>query len=196
MLEINKIILKKKNVDKRRKTKMYQRAKIYKITDLAYTECYYGSTCQTLSKRMGEHRSYYKIYKQDKRDFFYTSFILFDKYGLENCKIELVEDYECKTKEELRQREGWWIKNNPCVNKTIAGRDRKEWTQDNKEHMKEYRKNYYNNNKEVVLKLHKKWEDSNRDSIRKRKNERVNCDICDKEVSRANLSKHKKLHNK
>jgi hypothetical protein len=187
------LIFKEKNVDKRRKTKMYQRSKIYKITDLAYTECYYGSTIQPLSKRMGEHRSYYKIYKQDKYHFV-SSFILFDKYGLENCKIELVEDYECKTKEELHQREGWWIKNNPCVNKTIAGRTKKEYHQDNKENIKEYKREYHQDNKDKINEHKREYHQDNKDKINEHKKEKVKCDICGKEVSRSNMSKHKKLH--
>ena len=185
------MILKEKNVDKRRKTKMYQRSKIYKITDLAYTECYYGSTCQPLSKRMGGHRRHYNLYKQDK-DHFMSSYILFDKYGLENCKIELVEDYECKTKEELHQREGYWIKNHPCVNKTIAGRTNKEYKKDNKDKIREQRKEYHQANKEY----YKEYHQDHKEKIHEYKKEKVKCNICGKEISRSHLARHKKLHNK
>jgi hypothetical protein len=163
---------------------MYQRAKIYKITDLAYTECYYGSTCQPLSKRMGSHRSNYKLYKEDKYTFT-SSYILFDKYGVENCKIELVEDYECKTREELHQQEGFYIRNNPCVNKLVAGRTKKE-----------YKKEYDQDNKEKILEQSKEYYQANKEKIREKRKEKVNCNICGKEISRENLSKHKKLHNK
>jgi hypothetical protein len=37
------------------------------------------------------------------------------KYGIENCKIELVEAYPCENKEELRKREGYWIKTGGTV---------------------------------------------------------------------------------
>ena len=41
---------------------------------------------------------------------------------MENCKIELVENYACNSKEELNAREGFYIQNNECVNKLVAGR--------------------------------------------------------------------------
>ena len=107
----------------------YSKGKIYKITDIGYNECYYGSTIQPLSKRIGKHRSDYKRYKDGKCNNV-TSFILFDKYGVENCKIELVEDCDCKTKEELHKREGFYIRNNECVNKVITGRTWKEYYKD------------------------------------------------------------------
>jgi hypothetical protein len=185
---------------------MYTNSKIYKITDITYTESYYGSTTQALSKRFGKHRSDYNIYKSSGRRF-YTSFILFDKYGLENCKIELVEDYECKTKEELHKREGYWIKNNPCVNKTIAGRTNKEWIEDNKERYNEQKKIYIQENKDKFDRYHKDYREANKDkinnyreanknNINEYKRERVECDICNKEVSRNSLTRHKILVHK
>ena len=35
---------------------MYQNGKIYKIVDNGYNLCYYGSTCQPLSKRLSTHK--------------------------------------------------------------------------------------------------------------------------------------------
>ena len=88
----------------------YANCKIYKITDIGYNECYYGSTIQRLSNRMTHHRAIYARYK--KQAFHnITAFQLFDKYGIENCKIELVENYPCSNKEELCKRECENIKN-------------------------------------------------------------------------------------
>ena len=65
-------------------------AKIYKITDIGYNECYYWSTMQLLPRRMAHHRAYYAQYKQQGFPNT-TSLQLFEKYGIETCKIELVE---------------------------------------------------------------------------------------------------------
>ena len=54
---------------------------------------------------MAEHRKFYKQYLEGKRNN-YTSFDLFKKYGVENCRIELEEAYPCNNKEELTAREG------------------------------------------------------------------------------------------
>ena len=144
----------------------YSKGKIYKITDVAYTECYYGATIQPLSKRMGVHRSNYKAYKEEKCAIA-TSFILFDKYGVDNCKIELVEEIECKSKEELHQREAYWIRNNNCVNKNIPGRTDKEYREDNKEKLKEYNKEYREQNKEKL----KEYFEQNREKIKEYRKE-------------------------
>ena len=37
----------------------YQRGKIYRISDIGYNKFYYGSTIQTLAKRIGGHRKDY-----------------------------------------------------------------------------------------------------------------------------------------
>ena len=60
--------------------------KVYKITDSGYNECYYGSTIQQLSSRMGKHRTEYA--RGEVQGFSITSFHLFDKYGIEDSKIE------------------------------------------------------------------------------------------------------------
>jgi hypothetical protein len=60
-----------------------------------------------------------------------------DEFGIENCKIELIENYPCNSKEELLKREGWYIKVTECVNKMVAGRTKQEWKQDNPEKAKE-----------------------------------------------------------
>jgi hypothetical protein len=141
---------------------MYSKGKIYKITDTANNECYYGSTIQPLSKRMGQHRIGYKAYKNGKYHKV-SSFILFDKYGLENCFIVLVENYECKTKEELHQRERFYIENNECVNKVMPGRTAKQYFEANKEKIKEYYKEYREANKEQRKEYDKEYNEANKE---------------------------------
>lgn len=106
----------------------YQKGKIYKVYCLTggNEDVYYGSTVQTLAQRMTKHRADFT-----KKVSNYTSRFVFEKFGVENCIIELVENYPCNTVEELRAREGYYQRNNPCVNKAIAGRSRKEWNKEN-----------------------------------------------------------------
>jgi hypothetical protein len=134
----------------------YKNGKIYKITDIAYTKCYYGSTIDKLTNRMHKHRTHYKMFNNNKTNGL-TAFSIFDEFGIENCKIELVELFPCNSKIELEQREGFYIKNNDCVNKMVAGRTRKEYKEDNKEYYKEYFKQHYIDNKEHKLKIAKNY---------------------------------------
>lgn len=176
----------------------YSKSKIYKITDKGYNECYYGSTIQPLSKRIGKHRSDYKRYKEGKQNNSLTSFILFDKYGLENCKIELVEEVECKTKEELHQREGFYIKNNECVNKVIAGRTWKEYYKDNRHCLIQKTINWNSLHKNYTKENNKKWRENNTEyDIQRKKdwgNDLVMCDICKREYKRNIITKHNKTN--
>jgi hypothetical protein len=107
----------------------YKNSKIYKIIDIAYTKMYIGSTTQTLTKRFSTHKSLYKMWKNGKGSFL-SSYELFNEFGLDNCKIELIENYSCNSREELHRKEGEYIKQNKCVNKIISGRTDKEYYKD------------------------------------------------------------------
>ena len=110
----------------------YHNGKIYQITDIAYTKCYIGSTTEGLSLRMTRHRAGYKTFLNSGKKLI-SSFKLFNEYGIENCKIELIEYFKCDSLAELRKREGEVIKNTECVNKLVAGRTQKEYHDANKE---------------------------------------------------------------
>ena len=142
----------------------YQHAKIYKIFSYENDEVYYGSTIDTLSRRMTGHRTMYKKYKEGKSNNNYTSFKIIE---LTSAKIELVENYPCNSKEELLQREGYYIKNNNCVNKNIPGRTPKEYCEENKEQRKEYNKVYYEQNKEHKKEYRKKYGEANKEKHKK-----------------------------
>jgi hypothetical protein len=144
----------------------YKNGKIYKITDIAYTKMYIGSTCQPLSKRLSKHKNDYKVWKDGKKGKV-TSFDLFDEFGIENCKIELIENFACNCKDELQKKEGEHIKNNDCVNKLIPGRTQKEFYIDNKDKILEYKKKYYIDNKDN----RKDYIEANKEKIKESKKE-------------------------
>lgn len=97
----------------------YENSKIYKVEPIkahASKDVYIGYTTQTyLCERLASHKSNYKRYKNGKYNNV-TVFDLFDKYGVDNCKIELIENYPCKKKSELCAREKEYINNIACVN--------------------------------------------------------------------------------
>ena len=140
----------------------YQNGKIYKIYSYQTDDVYYGSTTQKLCRRMVGHRT---DHKQG------TGITSKDILKFDDAKIELVEVYSCNNKEELHKREGWYIKNNDCVNKHIAGRTRKEWRDDNKEKIKKNKADYQIKNKERLNKISKDYHDANREAINKQAKE-------------------------
>ena len=147
----------------------YNNGKIYKIqpkSDGEQGDIYIGSTTKVLlSQRMSEHRCDYKRWKKGNTNKV-TSFILFDKYGVENCEIVLIEIVNVESKDELIAREKHWIQSTNCVNKLVVGRTPKEYYEENKEAILFNKKNYHNENKETIQVYKKKYREENKETIR------------------------------
>ena len=146
----------------------YQNGKIYKIVDVGYSKCYIGSTCESLSQRMARHRNKYNSYSSRKQQHT-RSVYLFDEFGVENCKIELLENFPCETKEQLLRREGEYIKNTECINKQVAGRTRKEYYQDNNEILQKKSNDYYKENTKTCNERSKQYYESHKEETKEYK---------------------------
>ena len=164
----------------------YEHGKIYKIVDNGYNKCYVGSTCESLSQRMARHRKDYSRYLKETYPTVITVFLIFDEFGIENCKIDLIETYPCRTKEELLQREGHYIQTLECVNKTVVGRSKEE----KKEIRKSKRREEYFTNKDNVKEKAKEYYQNNREYILVRRQEKLECPICKSLFSRDYLPIH------
>ena len=136
----------------------YNEGKIYKIESHLGDMIYIGSTTlKYLCDRMAGHRYYYKKSMTDNSVKQLTSFKVFSEYGVENCKIVLIESYPCKSKDELIAREAFYIRSMNCVNKVIPDRKIDEYytTPEYKERSCRDARKYYSVNKEVILKNNK-----------------------------------------
>eukprot|EP00438_Fugacium_kawagutii_P008706 Skav236656 [mRNA] locus=scaffold3354:4255:4770:+ [translate_table: standard] len=127
----------------------YQNGQIYKIVDVGFNKCYIGSTCENLKRRFQRHKDHHIEYQNGKRNLT-TSSLMFNEYGVENCKIVWIKDYPCNSKKELEAEEGRIQSETDCVNKYVAGRSGFQWRIDNEEHLKEYYKQYAQKNKERI----------------------------------------------
>ena len=89
------------------------------------------------------------------------NFKLFEKYGIDNCKIILLELVNANSKDELHAREAYHIKSVSCVNRNIPLQTGKEYYKSTKDvrlaYQKLYddsnkgkKKEYYNNNKDKI----------------------------------------------
>ena len=152
----------------------YSKSKIYKIVPLNIEdECdvYIGSTTKaTLAQRMSQHRSNYNQWLKNEKVNRIRSIDLFEKYGVENCRIYLIEKVSCKSKDELRSIEGRHVLNNKCVNKNIPGRTKQEYTkqfyENNKNEIKAYAQNYHRINKVKLRDARKIYYEKNKDSFK------------------------------
>ena len=112
----------------------YLNGKIYKIWNIINGDVYVGSTCSLLCKRMAKHRDALTVEKLQNR----ALYKLMLELGKDKFHIELVEDYPCENKEQLRKREGFYIRQMGTLNMVIEDRTRQEYIKDNKEKIKEY----------------------------------------------------------
>jgi len=152
-----------------RETMTYNQGKIYKIEPIVEHDegdIYIGSTCcKYLSQRLKSHRWGYTAWKNGKKKSLTTSYNLFEKYGLENCQILLIESICCEDINELRTREAFYIRSLKCVNKAIPLRSQKEYDADNREKSYEYRLNH----KQDKYEYDKQYREANREKISERK---------------------------
>jgi hypothetical protein len=160
----------------------YSKGKIYKIECNITGEVYIGSTTEpTLAKRLSGHKIHFRKWKKGTTKYKVYSFQILER---ENYSIYLIENYSCKSKDELFSREGHFIKEykncGNCVNKQITGRSLKEYYQDNKEiiaekdkiykqknaeRYKKHNKEKYEKNKEEVLEQQKIYYEENKERI-------------------------------
>jgi len=155
---------------------------IYSLTCNNPNLIYYGSTTKKLKYRLTGHKALSNTCE---------SKILFN-WG--NVKINLLEEIEFEDKQELLDREAYYIRNLKCINKIIPGRTNKEWYIDNKELTKERSKKRYRENKDKLNKQYKEWYIKNKEKILLQKKEynkiKINCD-CGSKIRQGALSKHK-----
>lgn len=185
--------------------KNYKNGKIYKIEPIEGGEeedIYIGSTCsEFLNQRLNHHYNDYKSYKKDKNSFV-SSYILFDKYGFDNCNIILLETVEANTKNELLERESYYIKTLKCINKKIPLRTQKEWyddnkdkiikyRKDNKDKIKEYHKENYDNNKEKRKEEARQYRKNNKEIISEKSKIKITCE-CGSNVRKEDKARHYK----
>ena len=169
----------------------YQNSKIYKITDKGFTKCYIGSTIETLSHRMAKHRFDYKKWCKGEKGYC-SSFQLFNEFGVENVIVELIEKYPCSDKEELRAREGYYIKSNECINKRVSGRTDQEYYQDNRDKKLQQVKDYNLTNKEQKTKYHNNYYQNNKDKwdkLKEQQKQQITCE-CGCILQKKARSKH------
>ena len=191
---------------------------IYKIEPIVEHnkyEIYFGSTKQNIEMRFNFHHFHYNKYiNKDENYSYFSCYKLFDKYGIDNCNIEIVEKLENTTKNKLLKQENYYINTYYNVNEQNAYRsldDDKQYYEnyriENKEKIKERNQNYYENNKEKILQQQKEKRDNMTEEERKQylqhrketrnaeqeketKSKLEKCQYCNKEVRHDHINEH------
>lgn len=164
--------------------------KVYKIIATQGNECYVGSTFNTTRDRFQAHKDGYKKWKKICLKFC-SSFKIFDKYGIENCRIILIKEYTVVDRAHLEGYEQLWLKKLKAINErepsariltkqrnrfrcrqfyennkeTINSNRRDEYKQYyelNKDKLNEYNRRRYHENHQKVLDEKRDYRESNR----------------------------------
>ncbi len=88
------------------------RGRIYKITSAQTDNIYIGSTTKSLERRLSNHKSDFKRYLNNKTH--YKSG--YDIVKFDDAIIEMIEEKEFETKDEMLFRERYFIEQNKCIN--------------------------------------------------------------------------------
>ena len=149
--------------------KKYENGKIYMLSG---TDGYYyiGSTSKELSCRFNKHK-----YDSKLKDIYVYNH--FNKLGWDNVKIECIEEYPCKSKEELLKKENEYIlkakKNINCLNSNnsyLSDHDKIQWKKEyreiNRDQIREYNKNYVISHKETVEKKKKEYREAHKEELK------------------------------
>ena len=174
----------------------YSQSKIYKVFSPSKNITYYGSTTKDLQKRLINHIDQYKQYNKGKCNYV-TSFKILE---CEDYKIELVENFSCNNRKELEEREGYYIKNNECINKNIPGRTREEWKLENidyykeyqklnKEELKQYLKQWNLEHKEYQKEYQKQYREANKEQIKQYHKEKYRVNVKEKKEENRKANK-------
>lgn len=79
---------------------------------------YYGSTSQRPTQRLCEHRYQYNRFLNNNPT---ANLRSFEVLKFPDYKMVVLDEYQNITKEQLEINEGYYIANNDCVNKNVAG---------------------------------------------------------------------------
>lgn len=199
---------------------------IYKITLLNNPEyLYIGSTKNFINRKY----FHYHFFNNDKKKIYNCKLYstIRDNGGWDNVEMSPIEEFECENKTQALIKERFYyetLKANlntvkPYITKDEKIQQKKEYREENKEHLKEKEKEwretnkeiikekkkeyqqenkeklnliskeYRENHKEEIKEFKKKWYEENKERIKNERNVKIKCE-CGCEYTKANKARH------
>jgi len=98
----------------------YRQGKVYCVRNTVDDGIYVGSTTRTLEQRFAEHKKHSQVMS-------FSIAAKMKELGADNFYIELLEECPCESLQDLRKKEGEWVRAVGTVNQNIPGRTTAEW---------------------------------------------------------------------
>jgi hypothetical protein len=143
----------------------YAKTIIYKLVNYDYPELVYVGSTTNFTKRKQNHKQICYNEKSKKHNLKVYEMIR-ENGGWENWNMIKICDYPCENKREAELEEDRYmteLKSN--MNSNRASRTHKQYYEDNKEKIQEYKKDYYEDNKEKIQDKMKEYRESNKEKI-------------------------------
>ena len=151
-------------------------------------EKYYGSTINSLEKRLREHKG--------------VGNTCCSKQIIERGDYDIYTLHEYDTEEESKDKEKWYVDNKECINKYNVCLTDEERKENNMKKCKKYRENNpekskeaakkYEMNKEVILERQRNHYQENKEKILERMKEKAECEFCKFIGYKRHLKTHQK----
>jgi hypothetical protein len=150
----------------------YKNGKIYRLVCNTTGDQYIGSTTQSLSQRLGGHKTQYKRFLEGKTTNQISSYSILSN---NNFEIILLEEFACENKNELERRERHFIETVLCVNKYKPAQTKEElqkqkqtYWQEHKEELNKKMQTYYQEHKEEKQKYQQKYQQEHKEELNKK----------------------------
>lgn len=127
----------------------YTKTIFYKIVcnDLNIKDCYIGHTTQFI-KRKSAHK-YRCIDENNKKYNIYLYEFIRNNGGWDNWDMIMIEEIKCENVLDAKRQERKFIEEyQASLNKQTPSKTYKEWCDENKDKLKQYKKTWYENNKD------------------------------------------------
>ena len=162
--------------------------RIYKIVSSETDQVYIGSTVLTLKQRLALHKSKYNKYLAG----LYHYISSFEIVKFVDCDIELLYEDIFDNRKHLCRIEGDYIRQNEnTINMRVAGRSKKEYAENNADHIKQHKKEYYEKHKDSIKENNKRYIEQNKEKVSLRKK---NYEAKDPERWRQYNKEYRNLH--
>jgi hypothetical protein len=142
----------------------YSKTIIYKLccNDINITDIYIGHTTNFTKRKNSHKRNTYN--ENDKKYNIKVYQFIRKNGGWDNWSMIMVEEYSCNSKLEAEKRERELIEElKASLNCIIPTRNKKEYYQDKKEHVKIVHKKYYINNNDKLKEKYKEYYENNKE---------------------------------